>query len=123
MKYLFVLFIALASVSAFFSEAAICADNETASTAPANAAAVVPYEEILRMTGPIDLISSSQIIIKDEEGIGTLFAIDDNTPIIDKKGEKTTATWVSRGSQACVTYKIDSGGIKKVVQSIKILPD
>jgi len=116
-------FIVLLSVSAFFLGGAASAENNTNSTESSNSSAAEPSEQILRLTGEIDLISSSQIVVKDDEGFGVLFEINDSIPILDKKGNKTSATWVSRGSKARITYVIAAGGIKKQIKSITILDE
>lgn len=109
------------TISAFAQEQDTFTTNQTSKTFDETAAA--PKQEILRMTGELDMISDKQILVKDDEGISISFPLNENVTIYNKNGKKTSATWISRGVQVRVTYSINPDGIKKNVQSVNILPD
>ena len=99
------------------------ADNSTisAATQPSNNTAVMPSSETKTFIGEVDVVTSSQIIVKGDNRYGTIFDVESNTTFVDQNGDPTTVTWLINGDKVSIEYATDADGTTRTAKSIKIL--
>jgi hypothetical protein len=106
------------------SDAATSVQASSTSVTPtqtSNSTAAATPTETATFTGTVDLASSLQIIVKDDNGIGKTFKITSDTIVIDKDENPTNISWITNGDKVSIEYTTAADGIKKTAKSIKVL--
>lgn len=142
-KIIFALFtVAFVTSICFAEEASVPSSTDnSANPTQVSSATVVPTQlsgtttsptpaGTTTFTGKVDSVSSGssmtspnpQIIVKDDQGLGTAFMVASDATIIGKNGDSTTLDWMSKGDKVSIEYITNQDGTK-TAKSIKVSAD
>ena len=99
--------------------AQVSSETNQAAQVP-NSAAAITLDKTMTFTGIVDIISSSQITLKDDNGQEAVFAIATDTTVIDRNGNATTLNWINKGDKVSIEYTAAEAGAK-TAKSVTIL--